>query len=44
MLKNVEIPSNMKVVGNLQYQSIIKGIIKGAFEVLKFQTETTIIY
>lgn len=29
---------------NLQYQSIIKGAIRGAFEVLQFKANTTVIY
>ena len=43
LLNYVEVPSSLKN-GNLQYQAIIKGAIKGAFEVLKFKANTTLIY
>ena len=43
LLNYVEVPSNLKS-DNLQYQAILKGIIRGAFEVLKFKATITIIY
>lgn len=43
LLKFVEVPTEMKNA-NLQYQSIIKGAIRGAFEVLNLKASTTIIY
>lgn len=30
--------------GGLQYQSLMKGCLKGAFEVLKFKVEVVVIY
>ena len=30
--------------GGLQYQSLIRGTIKGAFEVLRFKVEVLLIY
>lgn len=43
LLRYVEVPTEMKNA-NLQYQSIIKGAIRGAFEILNLKATITIIY
>ena len=43
LLKNLEVLGELKS-GGLQYQSLIRGSIKGAFEVVRFKVEVIIIY
>ena len=43
LLNFVDLPLEMKN-GNLQYQSILKGVIRGTFETLKFKCQVTLIY
>ena len=43
LLFYVELPLDMKN-GNLQYQAILKGIVRGTFETLKFKSNITLIY
>lgn len=43
LLKNLEVLGDLRN-GGLQYQSLIRGSIKGAFEVLRFKVEVLLIY
>lgn len=43
LLRNLSLPSDLKS-GNLQYQSIIKGAIRGAMEILKYKVQVILIY
>lgn len=43
LLNYVEVPKQLKDL-NLQYQSIIKGVIRGAFEILQLKAIVSIIF
>jgi hypothetical protein len=43
LLNYVEVPKELKDL-NLQYQSIFKGVIRGAFEILQLKATVSIVF